>query len=579
MASTALPAVEPPQLPPLHAVDPKDLYCARKTALVLPVEGAPLVFSTGYAHDVTLSLSAQDGKTIRLPAKPDAERGGFAVDTSALRTAQLGDNIHASLHGYWGFEPFDGPDFQLVDSHVQTWELAAKDAGALIVGRAGTVHLQAANVDCVDGIMLKDPAGKELRAEWKTVKSNEVEIKLPLQEAAPGSITLLVGQYGASQPQAVQLHAFSEAGHLDSFGIHAGDSSGLLKGTRLDEVAGLVIKNILFVPGNLSTSATGDELSMAAPDVGAAAALRQGEAVKAKVTLKDGRVIDLNATVTPPRPSVVLIGKSVQLLPTGSDGNLQLANADELPQGSILTFSLHAQIPPAFSRDQQIEVATGDDSFSQALSLANGGIALENTKVAVARLDPAKAFGPSAFGPLRFRVTANGVAGAWQPLTTLVRLPVFKDLQCPATVALACKLSGADLFLVDSLSADPQFSNPVQVPDGFPGYTLPVPHPTDGRLYMKLRDDPSVVDTALLSPQQLPPSPDESVQTLARQAAVHTEDVPVVDSGETRPASISSTQTLPVQQAPPTPAAPAQSQSQADPTPDSKGGTATQPRT
>ena len=38
---TALPAVEQPQLPPLHAVSPKDTYCARKTALVLPVEGAP----------------------------------------------------------------------------------------------------------------------------------------------------------------------------------------------------------------------------------------------------------------------------------------------------------------------------------------------------------------------------------------------------------------------------------------------------------------------------------------------------------------------------------------------------------
>jgi hypothetical protein len=51
----ALPAVEQPQLPPLHAVDPKEIYCARRTTLVLPVEGAPLVFSTDYAHDVVLS--------------------------------------------------------------------------------------------------------------------------------------------------------------------------------------------------------------------------------------------------------------------------------------------------------------------------------------------------------------------------------------------------------------------------------------------------------------------------------------------------------------------------------------------
>src|SRR6202040_4433149 len=61
----ALPAVERPQLPPLHAVNPKEIYCAGRTALVLPVDGAPLVFSTGYAHDVTLSLTGTDGKRDR----------------------------------------------------------------------------------------------------------------------------------------------------------------------------------------------------------------------------------------------------------------------------------------------------------------------------------------------------------------------------------------------------------------------------------------------------------------------------------------------------------------------------------
>jgi len=36
---TALPAVEQAQQPPLHAVDPKEIFCARDTSLVLPVEG------------------------------------------------------------------------------------------------------------------------------------------------------------------------------------------------------------------------------------------------------------------------------------------------------------------------------------------------------------------------------------------------------------------------------------------------------------------------------------------------------------------------------------------------------------
>ena len=174
-------------------------------------------------------------------------------------------------------------------------------------------------------------------------------------------------------------------------------------------------------------------------------------------------------------------------------------------------------------------------------------------------------------------MTANGVASDWQPLATLVRLPVFKDLQCPANSALACKLSGSNLFLVDSVSSDPQFSHPVQVPDGFPGYALPVPHPTDGQLYVKLRDDPSVVHSATLSAQQLPPSPDESLRTLARQAAVHTEDVPVVGPDATQPAA-SQRDAEPAERNrhPPATAAPVRPQPQINATPNSKGATATQ---
>ena len=63
------------------------------------------------------------------------------------------------------------------------------------------------------------------------------------------------------------------------------------------------------------------------------------------------------------------------------------------------------------------------------LSFDNGGITLEDAQVAVATLDPAKAFGPSAFGPLQFRVITHDAAGDWQPLATLVRLPMLSELE------------------------------------------------------------------------------------------------------------------------------------------------------
>ena len=46
----ALPPVGPVKPPPLHPVNPAERFCAQKPGLVLPAEGAPLVFATQLAH-------------------------------------------------------------------------------------------------------------------------------------------------------------------------------------------------------------------------------------------------------------------------------------------------------------------------------------------------------------------------------------------------------------------------------------------------------------------------------------------------------------------------------------------------
>jgi hypothetical protein len=528
----ALPAVEESQLPPLHAVDPKEIYCARRTSLVLPVEGAPLVFSTEYARDMTLRLAGKDGKTIELPATADALQGGYVVDTSGLATAELGDSVQASLRGRWGFDSYDGPSFRLMNAHAVTWELAAGDAASLIVGRQDTVHFRADSVSCIDGIMLKDPAGKELKAEWKEVKPNEVEVKLPLQEAQPGAMTLMVTQSGIPQPQPIPIHAFSEAGRLEGFRIHVGDTQGNLKGSRLDEVASLSIGTLVFLPGEMSTQSGSDELPMIAQDIQAVAAFKPGRTTDAKVTLRDGRVVSLKASIETPRPRIVLISKSVQPSPSSDNSTMTLIDS-ELPQDATLIFSVRTQSPAAFSRDESIEIAATDQSFTTSLNVGNGGMTLENSHVAVVKLNPVKAFGASAFGPLQFRVNDKGVTGDWQPLADLVRLPALNDIKCPSAPELACKLSGSSLFLIDSVSSDPQFLNPVQVPDGFLGSALPVPHPTLGSLYLKLRDDPSVINSSTLTAEQLPDSPDDMARSETRQAATVKDD----DAGINPPAS------------------------------------------
>ena len=514
---TALPAVEPAQLPPLHAVDPKELYCARRTSLVLPVEGAPLVFSTGFARDMTLRLTGADGKTLELPATADPTQGGYVIDTAALGAASLGDSVQASLNGYWGFDPYQGPRFRLMNAHARTWELAGDDT-ALIVGRKDTLHLRADNVSCIDGIMLRDPAGKELKADWKPVKPNEVEIKLPLEDAAAGAMTLLVKQYGVAEAQPVNLRLFAEAARFDGFAIHAGESHGLLKGSRLDEVASLTFKNVTFVPDDASRTAS-DELTLVAQEPSAAALLKPERGINAKVTLQDGRALPLTVAVDAPRPRASLIGRFVQPSAAATASNIQLTDSGELPEDATLTFSMRSMTPSTFSHDVTVDIATGDESSFTTLTLANGGLTLENAQVAVATLDPAKAFGGSAFGPLKYRVSAKGVAGDWQPLINLVRLPRLTELTCPATRELACKLVGSNLYLIDAVAGNPEFAHPVAVPDGFLGTALPVPHPSGGPLYVKLRDNPAVIHGAMLTIQQLPVPADDAGRSEARQSA------------------------------------------------------------
>jgi hypothetical protein len=122
------------------------------------------------------------------------------------------------------------------------------------------------------------------------------------------------------------------------------------------------------------------------------------------------------------------------------------------------------------------------------------------------------------------------VPGSWLPLATLVRLPRLVSLECPTMAEVACKLSGSDLYLLDSIAADPQFHNVVQVPDGFPGSTLPVPLPQSGALYVRLRDDPAIVNAANLGLQLLPPPPaaTPAAPTAESSRAAAAESAPVV---------------------------------------------------
>ncbi len=164
-----------------------------------------------------------------------------------------------------------------------------------------------------------------------------------------------------------------------------------------------------------------------------------------------------------------------------------------------MTFLLKTKIPESFPRTEKVEVASEDSSFHAFLSLQDGSLILQDSQMVLAVLDPLKSFGTSAFGPLRFRpVDGDGRTGDWQPLATLVRIPALKEVRCPDSPDQQCKLTGVNLFLIDSVASDPEFTHNVSVPIGFADSSLNVPRPNGTLLYIKLRDDPNTVNTVTL---------------------------------------------------------------------------------
>ena len=289
-----LPEVGATQLPALRAVDAKKVFCVQKTPLVLPVEGAPLAFSTDIAHDFALRLQTKSGDAIDLPAVADASSGGFTIDMHALDPSKINLETTGELHGLWGFDAYKGPAFQLRDAHAAAWKVPASDASALIVGREDTLHLQSGCAPCVERVSVQDSQGKDLKTTWKTLDSDNLELQIPLKEEHDGVIKLAVKQFGLTQPDVLTLHAYSESARLDHFALNLGDRDGILTGARLDEVDGFELSGIHFAPAKLTRANQEDMLKLVAPSAGATAALQPEEPLTAQVALKDGRVLALS---------------------------------------------------------------------------------------------------------------------------------------------------------------------------------------------------------------------------------------------------------------------------------------------
>lgn len=512
----ALPPVRPAVVPPLRALDATQVFCANQPELVLPADGAPLIFATQLGRKYVLHIETKSGAGFELPAEADPARGGFVIGTKDAHFQPWEGEVTGTIRGLWGFRPFEGPHYRLRAARPGQWVVASKDASALIVGREDTLHIESSVTCCVHEVVMHDRDGKDVNLSWKVSKPGELEVKVPLQNATAGSLKMFVNKFGLPEPDEISLHTYAEAGRLDSLTIYAGDSDSVLKGTRLDQVESVELAGITFHPATLLRANQHDELRLTTQDAAVKTKLSAGQQIASRVTLKDSRVLDLSVTVAAPRPKLTLLSKSVQIENTDPPPMIHLGNPDELPQDGRLNFFLKAQVPETFSPGTKVEVATADESFHVLLTVKDGNLTLQDSKTVFAVLDPMKLLGPSAFGPLKFRaVSAEGAEGDWQPLVNLVRMPELKAIRCTPPPKNAerhaaadkvelpesqCTLTGDKLFLIDAVSADPDFTSPVTVPDGFIEASLSLAVPRGKGVYIKLRDDPSTVDTVTMPP-------------------------------------------------------------------------------
>ncbi len=534
-----MPAVQKAPPPALRASDAKHVTCLLRPNVALPVEGAPLVFSTSFAHDLVLHrevpLAAGEQSL-----NPDAFQGGLVVqalssDRHQLPTtatpsgsdsstatppqfpasAALGEKPvpagstegTATVTGAWGFDHFAGPTLPVQDVPGADWKLTTAD-DHIILGEQNHLLLSSTGTACIQSVIAQENGEADQILDWKAAdKHNTIALTLTLHSNNPGAVHLVVRQYGKADPEMLSVQAFSKPAELKGVDYHLDDQSLSVSGSNLSEVKQLKFDDLTFMQpvgvdhqGSL-LSATGAASS--APLLlkltagSASPKLQPGGQVTGTVTLTDGRILTLPFTVQAPRPALTILSRRV-VRPSESS-QIQLLNQEDVPLEARLMLSLRSVTP--FPRDGQIEISSEDDSLHDKLSLSDGSLVLQDRSTVLAEIDLRKTFGSSAFGKLRLRlVLHDGTAGDWTALATLVRLPQLTDLSCTTSGNLNCALTGSNLYLLGSVSLDEAFTKAIEVPDGFVGSTLMVPTPSGGPLYLKLRDDPTAVATITLQP-------------------------------------------------------------------------------
>ncbi len=191
----ALPAIEKDSPPRLRS-GANGPICLSRPDAVLPVDGAPLIYSTGYAREMTLQVTPKAGDAVEVPLEARADRGGYVVGKlpRADFTAGMG-----MIHGLWGFQGFDGPRFDIQFSSRDPWKLAdgtTHDSTTMAIGGSSAA--------CVERVTLKGKDTPPRPLTWKATGADTLSVNLPTGGDLSDRV-LKVKQYGSSEEAEVVL--------------------------------------------------------------------------------------------------------------------------------------------------------------------------------------------------------------------------------------------------------------------------------------------------------------------------------------------------------------------------------------
>ena len=140
--------------------------------------------------------------------------------------------VTGTLRGWWGFETYEGPRFDLKTARTAKWNVAAAEQSALVVGRDDVLHVQSGCAVCVEKVSFKNEKGVELKTSFKVLRPDTLEVGVGLKDETPGAVTMSVKQFGLAKSDEVTLHTYSEAAHLERFTINSGDQQGSVARAR-----------------------------------------------------------------------------------------------------------------------------------------------------------------------------------------------------------------------------------------------------------------------------------------------------------------------------------------------------------